>query len=243
MMQLHTLQSSAHLQRTELAADIIGWDVGNWLHALQYWESKITIDKDACRIAEVGCAFGGLSLWFALKGYKVLCSDYKGVSNETKEIHKKYNVTEMMTYEDIDARSIPYENSFDIICYKSILGDIVRDGSFEVVRGVIASMKRALKPNGKLLFAENLSGTRLHQLLRQQYGSKRNRWRYFTIEEMKDLHADFSSFEFTTFGLTGCFGRNERQRKVFATIDQLLFERTIPHNWKYIIAGIATKQK
>lgn len=67
MIQRLDFPLSPNLQKAELAEDIIGWDVVNWLQALNYWESKVTLGKEDYRIAEVGCAFGGLSLWFALR--------------------------------------------------------------------------------------------------------------------------------------------------------------------------------
>jgi hypothetical protein len=39
----------------------------------------------------------------------------------------------------------------------------------------------------------------------------------------------------------GTFGRNESQRNLLSTIDELILNKICPDNWKYIIYGIAEK--
>ena len=80
--------------------DIIGWDVNNWSKALNYWDNKLTIDYSDCYSLELGSGSnGGLSLWLALKGSNVICSGYKEVAEEVKNIHKKYGVSKLIKYQ------------------------------------------------------------------------------------------------------------------------------------------------
>ncbi len=225
-----------------LREDVVGWDVVNWSRALDYWESRLDLDPAGRRALELGCGDnGGLSLWLATKGYRVLCSGYQGVEEAARAAHRACRVENLIDYETIDACAIPFRETFDLICYKSVLGGIVRDGPLQVGRDVIAQVLQALKPGGKLLFAENLTSSRLHHALRQRCGAGRNRWRYFTIEELVELHAGFTSFEYATFGFTGCLGRTERQRRLLGRLDSRLLDRVVPERWHYIMAAIATK--
>jgi SAM-dependent methyltransferase len=225
-----------------LREDIVGWDVANWSRALDYWESRVGFDSAPGSALELGCGGnGGMSLWLAKHGCKVICSGYHAVEEAARVAHRAHGVESLIEYATVDARSIPYREAFDLVCYKSMLGRIVEDGSLQVARDVVAQISQALKPGGRLLFAENLASSRLHHALRQRWGTGKRRWRYFTIEELVELHSGFSAFEYTTFGFTGCLGRTEGQRRLLGHLDSHLLERIVPGRWHYIMAGIATK--
>jgi len=222
--------------------DSIYWDIVNWSKAFVFWESILKHVPNNAKILELGCgANGGLSLWFASKGYKVICSDHIEITEKTKNIHKQYNLENRIEYKIVDALSIPYTDYFDIICFKSVLGGIVRNNSLEVAAQVILQIQKALKPGGVLIFTENLSSSFLHKLLRRRYGALKNSWRYFTTAEIKELFSRFTSFNYRAFGFTGCFGRNEKQRRFFGRIDSAVFDKILPENLNYIISGIAEK--
>lgn len=175
-----------------------------------YWESILDYKSKVTYALELGGGTnGGLSLWLASKGYKVICSAYEEISEETKVIHNKYNFSQQIEYKIIDALSIPYEEVFDIICFKSMLGRIARENDIKIAENVLSQIQKALKPGGNLLFAENLSSSLLYKLLRNRYGALKNNLRYFTVSEIKELFRNFSSLNYKTFGFIGCFGRNE----------------------------------
>ncbi len=225
-----------------LRDDVIGWDVANWSRALDYWDSRLDLDPANRRALELGAGGnGGLSLWLANKGWSVRCTGYQGVEEAARAAHRSYGVDHLIEYATVDACAIPYREEFDLVCYKSMLGRIVQDGPLQIASGVVAQILKALKPGGRLLFAENLASSRLHHALRQRWGTGRNRWRYFTIEELDGLHAGFSSFERVSLGFTGCLGRTERQRTRLGRLDAGLLDRIVPDRWHYIMAGIATK--
>jgi SAM-dependent methyltransferase len=220
----------------------VGWDVENWSRALDYWDSRLDPDPSDCHALELGAGGnGGISLWLAAKGCRVLCSGYRGVDEASRAAHRDFALGSLIEYATVDARAIPHHEAFDLICYKSMLGRIVGDGSLQAARDVITQISRALKPGGRLLFAENLVSSGLHRALRQRWGAGKNRWRYFTIEELVELHAGFTSFEYRTFGFTGCLGRTEGQRRLLGRLDGRLLDGLVPDRWHYIMAGIATK--
>jgi SAM-dependent methyltransferase len=224
----------------ELIKDIIQWDIKSWTKALSYWENNIDWDKIQNGL-ELGGREGGLSLWLALKGKTTICSDLKDVKKTAEQLHLRHNISSLVKYQDIDATDIPYDNHFDIIVFKSIIGGIGRNDNYEIQQKVFKEIFKALKPGGKLLFAENLIASPFHQRLRKRFVNWGSSWRYVSIKEMKELLEDFSSCDIKTTGLLGAFGRNESQRNLLSTIDELILNKICPENWKYITYGIAEK--
>ena len=143
--------------------DIIEWDIVNWSKAINYWENNTYLDIKKLNCLELGSRKGGLSLWLALKGNQVICSDLNSPEEKAKEMHNKYGLANNITYQSINAAKIPFQNEFDIVVFKSILGSICRNGNDKLKKEVIDGIYTSLKPGGKLLFAENLNSSFLHQ--------------------------------------------------------------------------------
>jgi SAM-dependent methyltransferase len=226
--------------KKELLTDIIQWDVKSWSIALSFWDRAVDWNKIQKGL-ELGGGGGGLSLWLALKGKSTICSDLNDVKSKAEPLHQRHKVTSLIKYQDINAANIPYENYFDIIAFKSIIGGIGRDNNHEIQEEVFKEIYKALKPGGKLLFAENLIASVFHQKLRKKYVNWGKSWRYVSIKEMEVFLKDFSNVAIKTTGVLGTFGRNESQRNFLSTIDQFVFNKMCPANWKYIIYGIAEK--
>jgi SAM-dependent methyltransferase len=222
--------------------DSIYWDIVNWSKAIEFWDNFLKHIPNNARAIELGCgANGGLSLWLASKGYDVVCSGYNEISETTKNIHNKYNLAKKIEYRIVDALAIPYKEYFDVVCFKSILGGIVRDNDQQIAEKVISEIYKALKPGGALLFSENLTASKFHRLLRTKYGALKNKWRYFTIAEMEYLLKNYSSFNYKTFGFIGCFGRNEKQKQLLGQIDSFVFDKILSDKLHYLISGIVIK--
>lgn len=220
--------------------DIIQWDVRSWSKALHYWETRVDWAKvQTC--LELGGREGGLSLWLALKGKEVVCSDLANVQNTAKPLHLRHNVASRIKYQDIDATDIPYENFFDVVVFKSILGGIGRNDNAEMQLKVFKEIRKALKPGGKLLFAENLSASPLHRWARKKFVGWGSYWRYISASEMQDFLKEFSSHDIQTTGVMAAFGRTEGQRNFLALLDKTIFNSVCPGNWKYIVYGVAEK--
>jgi SAM-dependent methyltransferase len=226
--------------KKELTNDIIQWDIKSWSKALTYWDINIDWNNIENGL-ELGGREGGLSLWLALKGKTVVCSDLNDVQKTAEQLHIRHNVSSFIKYQDIDATDIPYENNFDIIVFKSIIGGIGRNDNFEIQQKVFQEIYKALKPGGKLLFAENLIASPFHQRLRKRFVNWGSSWRYVSLEDIKEFLKDFSTCEIKTTGVLGTFGRNESQRNLLSTIDQLILNQVSPDSWKYITYGIAQK--
>jgi SAM-dependent methyltransferase len=222
----------------DLIKDIIGWDVVNWSKAIEFWGNRINLKERNFKCLELGGIKGGLSLWLALLGNQVVCSDLENPVKEASVLLNKYKAK--ATFEAIDATKIPYENHFDVIAFKSILGGISRNNNQSLKKKTIDEIYKALNEHGILLFAENLQASMMHKFLRKHFIKWGHEWNYLKIEEIKELFSSFKHVNYITIGFFAAFGRNEKQRNFLGQIDQLL-NPIIPQKMKYIVIGIAEK--
>lgn len=222
-----------------LINDIFQWDVKAWSIALPFWEQKIK-EIPTGKALELGGRQGGLSLWLATKGFNVICSDLSESEVTAKPLHQKYQLTNI-GYADIDATAIPFQDHFDIIVFKSIIGGIGRFGGMELQQQTFDSIYNALKPGGYLLFAENLIASPLHQFLRKKFVKWGDTWRYVSLDELRTFTKQFRNVEIHATGFKSAFGRSESQRNLFSMIDKSICNSIVPDNWKYIAYGAAQK--
>jgi SAM-dependent methyltransferase len=224
-------------------ADFVEWDVRNWAVALDFWKTHSSQGLSGRSVLEVGCGYGGLTLWLVSQGAKVVCSDVNGPLERAVNKHRAKGISHLVQYQAIDATNIPYTEQFDVVLFKSILGGIGQPhpGSKELQAKAILEMHKALKKGGELFFAENLTASPLHKFLRRRFIKWGNTWRYPTLEEMQEFLSPFSEINYTTIGFAGTFGRTERQRNILGRADRMLIDRVVPVKWKYIIAGVARK--
>jgi SAM-dependent methyltransferase len=223
--------------------DIVEWDVRNWSTALDFWTHHSAHDLGSCTALELGSRNGGLSLWLALKGAHVVCSDVGGPTALALGKHRAAGVSHRITYESIDATDIGYDAAFDIVLFKSMLGAVGGQfGGRDAQATAVAEMYKALKPGGELLFAENLLASPIHRYLRRRYVSWASRWRYVTVPEMLVLLAPFDSVRYRTIGFSGALGRTSVQRNLLGSLDRMLLDRIVPQQWRYIMIGVATKE-
>ena len=220
--------------------DYIGWDVGNWSGALQFWQSKLS-NESGNKVLELGAGPGGLSLWLAQMNNHVVCSDIEEPGDTVKEFHKKFNFKGQIEYGKIDALNIPYENEFDIVIFKSIIGGVSRDGHDEKRDLMMAEILKVLKPNGIFLFAENTAGSKMHSLFRRIFIKWGSSWNYPTVNELTDSLSIFNDVNYETTGFLGTFGRTEWQRNILSQIDQKFLKYIVPSSWNYIMYGVAYK--
>lgn len=221
--------------------DIIEWDVSNWSLALEYWGKNTSHDLSKTRALEIGSGKGGLSLWMALNGAKVLCTDLHKPGDLAIEKHKKYNVENLIDYQALNVLDIQYIDRFDIVFFKSVLGGIGADDNKENQINAIHQMYKCLKKGGELFFAENLVASPIHHFLRKNFILWGKKWRYVSIEEMLEMLSVFSDVRYITVGFLGAFGRNEWQRKMLGAFDKSFINFLVPIDWRYIMIGIAKK--
>jgi SAM-dependent methyltransferase len=224
----------------ELLKDIIIWDTSNWSKALSYWQNNFNIENKNYSCLELGANQGGLSLWMALQGNNVICSDYYSPEEKANKLHKKYKVENRITYEAIDATNIPYENKFDVVVFKSILGGISRKENNKLKKETLDQIHKSLKDGGYLFFAENLEGSFLHSFLRKNFVSWAKEWNYLKLNEIDNVFSSYKEVSYMTLGFFGTFGLNEKQREILGDFDSVI-NNLIPEKQRYIIIGIAKK--
>jgi SAM-dependent methyltransferase len=223
-------------------ADIVGWDIVNWSRALRFWDARLDGGGKSASCLELGCgAKGSLSLWLALHGNRVICSDFGGVPEATRRTHERYGISSLVEYADIDARRMTFANEFDVVVFKSMLGGISQDLPGADAQHIVRNVYEALRPGGMLLFAENLESTALHAFMRKRFAAGAKGWRYFSRGDLESTLTQFRSFESTTFGCLGCFGRSETQRQILGHLDERVVDRLVPSTWHYIAAIAARK--
>ena len=149
----------------KIIKDIIDWDVLNWSKSLIFWSDNIDFNNQQYSCLELGGRRGGLSLWLAINGSNVICSDLKSPKENASKLHEKYSCSDKIKYCSIDATNISFENKFDIIIFKSIIGGISGNGKNELKQKTIDEIHKSLKPSGKLLFAENLKSSFLQKTM------------------------------------------------------------------------------
>lgn len=223
-----------------LTKDIIEWDVENWKHALYLWNQHLIKFDTPLTCLELGGRKGGCSLWLANAGHHVICSDLTNPEEDASKLHAKYELSGKVEYQAINATDIPYENHFDVIVLKSIIGGVSHSGQDALQAELVKQCYKALKPGGKLMYAENLAASKFHQFMRKKFVNWGDRWNYVRFQNVPDLFSNFKEHEYTTRGFLGTFGRTEAQRNALATVDRL-FNPIIPKNMRYLVYGVAQK--
>lgn len=225
----------------ELTRDIVGWDVTTWVRAVAFWEQQLGTADVTLNCLEVGAGPGGPSLLLALKGHTVVCSNWDGTEAQARPLHDKYGQSSI-AYRDVDVTDIPITEQFDLIVFKSVLGGLAPFGKSS--REAMREIHRALKPGGRLLFAENMRGTILHRLARWfAYRRRAGSWEFMPLSRMREHLQDFDSFEVHTTGVLALFGITESQRNTLGGADGRVFDRAVPPSWRYVAYGVATKAR
>ncbi|MFM9877404.1 MAG: class I SAM-dependent methyltransferase [Rhodoglobus sp.] len=222
-------------------SDILGWDVSTWSPALAHWSAAIATQDRPLECLEIGAGPGGPSLWLASLGNNVVCSNVSNSAELARPLHSRYPAIEGIEYSDVDALHIPWVGRFDVIVLRSVLGGI-HPADLPTLKLVIAEILVALKPGGRLLFAENVRGTVLHRLARAAaVGRRSGSLRYPSVAELRSILNGFSSSEIKTTGVLALFGIRESHRTALARADVALFNRLVPSTWRYVAYGSATK--
>lgn len=237
-----------NLQDKVVLNDVIEWDVGNWSRALSYWNPVVaSLHAESSQVLCLGERNGGLSLWFALQGFKVVCSDFGAPSEKAKALHESYHVSDKIEYADVNVFSIPYaDGCFDLIACKSVIGGLKLDRKDPSTRTLmnqqlaVSEIHRVLKPGGYFLGAENMRGSFIHQVLRHIVKGKKIGWRHLRIEEIRLLFHDFATANYSFFGYLGQFIPGDLMKRVSAKIDEIL-SVILPAKWLYIGFIVARK--
>ena len=232
----HTLKLTRKLRR-----DICQWDVGNWSRALDFWNRELPGSWDGLSALELGAGRGGLSLYLALRGCRVTCTDMKSPEENARPHHAKHDCASRITYTAADATAIPVSDAaFDFVAFKSLLGTVGRREGKAGQQKLFDEIRRVLKPGGVLLFAENLKGASFHSFCRRKFVPWGGDWRYVTIAEIGEFLHDYSNIRHRAFGVLALFGRTEWQRAILHYADRFL-SPLVPVRSRYLVYGVAKK--
>lgn len=218
---------------------IIGWDQGTWGACLDFWQAFVP-DLQGKQVLELGASQGGLSLYFALQGAAVICSDLRSPEKQARVLHLAYGQSHIQ-YLPLDATHLALpDHSQDVVVFKSILGGIRRGAEIDPKPMVIAEILRVLRPGGWLLFAENLKGTAWHMFLRKRFVSWAKNWEYLSLAELNTLIQPFAESHYQTAGIFALCGRNERQRHYLSCLDKYV-QKYWPDDQRYCVFVAARK--
>jgi SAM-dependent methyltransferase len=226
---------------SRLLKDIIEWDVQTWSRCLELWKPIVhSMDPGVSRVLTVGERNGGLSLWFALEGFRVTCSDFRGPTRQARSLHERHGVASSITYADVNIFSSPYPDScFDIVAAKSVIGGLrlVRKDPATRTLGnlslAVAEIHRILKPGGYFLGAENLVGSWLHQRVRSWIQHSNIQWRHLNCAEIDLLFCKFEAVEQMPYGFLGSRFTRFGIDRLTAILDSCVC-RFLPRHWKYV---------
>lgn len=231
---------------TQLKQDIIEWDVQNWSHLIKLWQPVLDgLPRDS-KVLAIGERNGGLSLWMALQGFHVVCTDRQGPTQQARELHRKYGVDDKITYLDFDlVNTGNFDTPYDIIIMKSVLGGVKEQYGDAASRTNAARQKaidniyKLLSPQGILLTADNLGGNIFLRLIKR-LKNKQSGWHYFSIQELNDLCKQFSSVSVQSFGIIPSKFSVPILNKAAYIINSFLWQ-LLPLNSAYIAFTIARK--
>lgn len=224
-----------------ICADIIQWDIATWKYGLGFWEQRMGNLRDKLGL-EIGSRDGGLSLFLALNGCRVVCSDVHGPTIRARELHRKYGLSGLVSYECVNVKRIPYPDEyFDVVILKSVLGALGSfDSALKPQYEAVSEIHRVLKTGGQLLFAENMRGSPVHVLLRRSFVPWGHSWQYLTETQITRLLSGFESLDLSFRGFTAVLGRREWQRSLLHTLDRVLVP-LLPRALRYVVFGYAVK--
>lgn len=224
-----------------VSADIIQWDIATWKPALDFWLER-TGSLEGSLALELGARDGGLSLFLALVGCRVICTDVSGPTDRAKQLHVDYGLQDAISYECADIHHIPHpDECFDVVILKSTLGALGNaDAQLGPQSEAMVEVRRVLRPGGVFLFAENMAGSSAHVLLRKHFVPWGREWLYFTDAQLRHLLSSFREVDLRFYGFASAFGRSEWQRTLLHALDRLLVP-VLPESARYVVFGYARK--
>lgn len=228
------------------------WKVASWNRLFTEVLSSLNDDLTEKTVLEVGANKGGLSLFFSLRGCKVVCSDvrpdYVAVA---RRLHSAW--IRRCAYLATDLRALPLRSGVvDLVVMKSVLGGVYASGGEEAVVAGLTEVHRVLRGGGSCLLLEQLEGDPLSRWLRSRVFPSRQ-WHYFSTDEFLEMNGGVSAMFRGGFRQVqwrcGTFLSHVLEEKLppeaklvrLACVVDRLIERFIPDNWKHLIGVVAVK--
>jgi len=159
------------------------------------------------KVFAIGERNGGISLWLALQGFHVVCTDRQGPTQQARDLHKQYGVDDKITYREFDlVNTQDFDTTYDVIIMKSVLGglkeqyDNAASRTDAIRQKAIDNAYKLLNRNGILFTADNMQGNFFIRFIKW-LKSKQFGWHYLTVNELHDLCKQFSSVSVQGFGI------------------------------------------
>jgi 2-polyprenyl-3-methyl-5-hydroxy-6-metoxy-1,4-benzoquinol methylase len=225
------------LSKTDIQK-IINWDIPTWSVILPYWEAQLPAKQSSLKCIEIGSRDGGITLWMTLLGYNMICSDLHYDLSDARKLHEEYGKTAMVEYKKVDILNWVEPNTYDVILIKSVLGALESESAVE---DALKNVYNNLKPGGKLLFAENATGTIAHKFFRKYFTDWGSKWFYLSGRTLKNKLNKFSKSETRFTGVTSVFGNKIGLGRIFSFMDKIVFNKLLPDSMKYLAYGYSIK--
>ncbi len=226
--------------------DIIEWDVLNWSEIIKEWTPIVEALPRGSKVLAVGERDGGLSLWLALLGFNVTCTDRIGPTEAAGKQHQKYGVADKISYGELDIVNCDWEGEqYDLIVIKSVIGGVMavygdqNTRNFDVQKRAVDNMHHLLKKGGVLLSVENMKGNILMHLMRKVKG-KHVGWHHFTWEEIGLLYSSFGDVTTKAFGVLPTLFPSSLINNIAYFFNKYLLQ-FLPAKTKYIAITTARK--
>jgi SAM-dependent methyltransferase len=224
------------------------WDVANWSVCLEQWEPALDgYSPETSSVLALGERNGGLSLWFALQGYRVICTDRAGPTPAARALHREYGVEELITYDSVDVFQMPYSaGTFDIVACKSVIGglksvyDDAATRTLEAHAVAAREIHRVLRVGGSMLAAENMCGSIIHRLARRCSKGRQIGWRHIQVCDWPVLLEPFRRYDVSYFGFLPARFSSARLNALAYSANRAL-ARVLPSAWMYI--GVVRARK
>ena len=221
--------------------DIVEWDVNNWSRAIKYWDEvePNLLNVEGKKVLDIGGRNGGMSLFWALRGAEVYCTDLdiNGLK-KAETLHKKYKVIEKIHYCKLDVLGLDDNDKYDIVTFKSVLGGVGRNNNYDAQVKMMWNIYNSLKTGGYCCFVENLAGSSIHMFLRKNLRKWGSSWRYVNICEIQQLTNMFDNVKYNSFGISGGTLRN--CGPLFGYLEKSI-ESFFPLSSRYICSVVAKK--
>ena len=224
----------------------IVWNFGIWSRAIRYWGECLSgSDFSNMKVLEIGAnKRSAVSLVFADKGadctlgYYPLPKDSPEhfLKNMDLELDGTVNVIPLNIFE------MPFNEEFDIVCMKSVLGGISKLNDCDNWSKGIDAAWEAVKPGGYLALAENVRGTFMHDYMRKNYRKNSKPWNYFSPNKYINKVQSLGKYKWKTFGFLSFTDLGIKRLGTWLyAIDCILFEWFIPNNNRVVISLIVQK--
>jgi len=237
------LLSRLEQQYPGIISDAFVWDARNWSKATEFWDRQIDGLRGKKGL-EIGAYKGGITLLFALNGADMTCSDTIASQDKARQFHSLYNLKRSPKYIKKDVLELDEIDQYDFVVFKSVMGEVGKNGCSENIEKAFSNIHKALKPGGKLFFCENLRASPLHMLYRKLHVSKetpwRSYWNYETPAFYKNALSPFSVVAQKSYGLFGEMGKTPIVVSMLGAIGRIIAP-IVPPSARYILFCVATK--